>query len=151
MERRAFTAGLAAIVANGAAAIARHDLATTRVFRADLAASNMTVYAESPGRGEARFVLDLPTLKLAYTVEFKDLTSAATSVFIHGPAHPGTNAPRMLDLAPQGPRGHSLQGEIVVTESQVQYMLQSWAYVLIGTVKNPDGEIRGKFEVVPPD
>jgi hypothetical protein len=151
MERRIFTAGLAALIADSAAATGKHDLATTRVFHAKLAASNMTTFTESPGYGDARFVLDLPTLKLTYAVEFKDLTSAPTSIFVHGPAHPGTNAPRMLDLAPRGARVSPVEGELVVTEAQVQYMLLSWAYVMIGTAKNPDGELRGKFEVIPPD
>jgi len=132
-------------------AVASHDLATTRVFHATLAASNMTVLTHSPGRGEAHFILDLPTLTLTYTVQFDDLTSAPTSVFIHGPAHPGTNAPRMLDLAPNGINGSPLEGDAKVTESHVQYMLQGWAYVVIGTANNPEGEIRGKFNVVPPN
>jgi hypothetical protein len=116
----------------------------TRMFKADLAASNMTVLTESPGVGRADYELDLPTLTLRYTIAFDKLTSPATAVVIHGPAQAGTNAPQMLNLAPKGTPRSPLKGSLQVTESQVQFFLQGWTYTLISTQKNPTGEIRGK-------
>ena len=129
---------------------AGYDLATTRVFHADISAAHMTVYTQSGGAGEGEFVLDLATLTVSYNVAFKGLTTAPTSVWLHGPAHPGTNAPRMVDLARGGKPASPLRGKVKVTESQVQYMLQGWVYIVIATEKNPAGEIRGKFDTVPP-
>ena len=129
---------------------AGHDMATTRVFHTDISAAHMTNFTPSSGAGEGEFVLDLPTLTVTYNVTFKGLTSSPTSVYLHGPAHPGTNAPRMISLAPTGKVTSPLKGKVKVTESQVQYMLQGWVYVIIATEKNPAGEVRGKFETVPP-
>lgn len=120
-----------------------------RFFAAELSAENQTVLTDSPGTGSAEFTLELASLNLSWDVSFADLTSPVTAVHIHGPAQPGTNAPPMIDLAPEAVTS-SLKGGVRITESQVQYMLQGWTYVSIHTQMHPNGEIRGKVHVKRP-
>lgn len=149
LPRRAFLvlvgAGLVARV-SAAPPAGPDPLDGERLFFADLSAANMTKVTVSLATGHLEMRLDLKTLRLEWKLEARGLTSAPTGIHLHGPAEPGTNAPPMLDLAPEG-IALPLSGSAPVTESQVQYMLQGWSYVLVQTRKNPDGEIRGKIQV----
>lgn len=146
MKRRCALAGLLLIVTDGVAADDYDPLGGERLFYSEMSAANQTVLTDSPATGNAEFRLDLATLELTWTLNYRDLTSPAVGIHIHGPAQPGTNAPPMLDLAPQS-KESPLNGAVKVTEAQVQYMLQGWSYVSIHTSKFPEGEIRGKIHV----
>ena len=121
-----------------------------RVFEARLSANNQPVVTNSPGTGSARFVLDIRTNILSWEIHHDDLTSSPIAVGLHGPAQPGTNGAQLFSLA-----GNSIGSRIVgtakVPAGQIQYMLLGWTYVLISTKRYPEGELRGKVDVVPPD
>jgi hypothetical protein len=87
---------------------------------------------------------------MRWEITYSKLTSAPVAIGLHGPAQPGTNGAQLIDLA-----GKSLvapvRGSAVVPAGQIQYMLLGWTYVLVSTKRYPDGEIRGKVDVVAPD
>jgi hypothetical protein len=121
-----------------------------RTFAAQLSPDYQPVLTKSNGIGTTRIVLDIATRTIHWEVEFSDLTSPATAIGLHGPAQPGTNGAVIIDLG-----GRSLKtpvgGSIVVPAGQVQYMLLGWTYVLVSTQRYPNGELRGKLDVVPPE
>ncbi len=47
--------------------------------------------------------------------------------------------------------GLPIRGSATVPAGQIQCMLLGWTYVLISTKRYPNGEIRGKVDVVAPD
>ena len=121
---------------------------TSREFHADLSADNQTRLTESPATGRADFFLDLTTLTLTWTVEFRGLISTPVAASLHGPAQPGANGLAFVDLAPDGIKS-PLEGSAVLTEAEVQYLLAGWTYVNITTEKFPFGEARGQVDVGP--
>ena len=68
---------------------------------------------------------------------------------VYGPAQPGANGAKFLDLAPKGANS-PLKGSAKLTEAQVQYLLYGWVYLNITTAKYPLGEIRGQLDVTQP-
>jgi len=118
-------------------------------FYAELSPDEQSATTESPGRGRADFLLDRETVRLSWTVTYRDLTSPATGAHIHGPQRPGANAGIQIDLAPKGLR-LPLEGAAVLTDAQLEYLLSGRMYVNIHTVKYPDGELRGHLQRVPP-
>lgn len=141
----------AAAAAPGALAEPVDDLwGGTRTFAARLSAANQPMLTDSPATGTVRIVLDLATRTMRWEITFDKLTSAPLAIGLHGPAQPGTNGAQIIDLG-----GKSLvspvRGSTPVPAGQIQYMLLGWTYVRISTRRYPDGEIRGKLDVVPPD
>lgn len=121
----------------------------TRDFHADLAAEWQTKYTESPGIGHADFHLDIPTMTFSWDVSFKDLTGPLVLAAVYGPAQPGANGAKFLEIAGKGARS-PLRGSAKLTDAQVQYLLYGWTYVNLITEKYPLGEIRGQLDVRPP-
>ncbi len=122
---------------------------TERRFTAELSADNETRTVNSPAKGAATAVIDLPTLTLKWHVTYSGLTSEVTSIRLHGPAQVGANGVPFLDLASKSFKS-PLDGSAELTEGQIQYMLARWSYIEISTKKYPKGEIRGQMIVVPP-
>lgn len=120
-----------------------------RDFHAVMAAEWETKYTESPATGIADFHLDLSTLIFSWTVSFKDLSGPLETLAVYGPAQPGANGGKFLDLAVKGSRS-PIVGSAVLTEAQVQYLLYGWVYVNLTTGKVPWGEIRGQLDVKAP-
>lgn len=120
-----------------------------RTFAARLSADNQPVVTDSAGTGTVRIVLDIGSDTIRWEITHADLTSPPIAVGLHGPAQPGTNGAQLIDLG-----GKSLEspirGSTRISAGQIQYMLLGWTYVLISTRRYPDGEIRGKVDLVPP-
>jgi hypothetical protein len=121
-----------------------------RTFSAALSANYQPVVTKSNGRGAARVVLDLATRTIHWEIEYSGLTSPATAIGLHGPAQPGTNGAVIIDLG-EKPLKSPVRGSLVVPQGQIQYMLLGWTYVLVSTQRYPNGELRGKLDVVPPE
>jgi hypothetical protein len=122
-------------------------------FFAMLSPEEESVTTVSPGSGRAEFSLDRDTLRLSWRVAYRDLTSPATGVAVHGPQRPGTNAGVQIDLAPAGtkpPVAAPLRGSTVLTEAQLEYLLSGRMYVNVRTTQYPAGELRGQIERQPP-
>ena len=86
---------------------------------------------------------------------FTDLTSAAISASINGPAPTNTSAPIVVDLsslnalATNAATGGSISGSVVLTTNENADLLAGQYYINIGTATNPAGEIRG--QLIPTD
>ena len=120
-----------------------------RLFEAELSAAYQTTLTQSDGAGRAKITFDIPTMTIAWEVDFHGLTSPPTGIHLHGPAQPGTNAVTIVDLGVNGLKS-PISGTVKVTDAHAQYMLLGWTYVLLKTRKYPEGEIRGKLDTVPP-
>ncbi len=112
-------------------------------FLALLSADEQSAPTESPGSGQAEFVLDRPTQRLAWTVTYGNLTSNAVAAHVHGPQTPGGNAGVLFDLAPDG-IGSPLTGSRVINDGELEYLLTGRMYVNIHTTRYPPGELRGQ-------
>jgi len=118
-------------------------------FYADLSADEESAVTESPGTGRAEFVLDRSTLKLTWHVTFSHLTSSPTGLYIHGPGTPGGEAGMLIDLAPHGVRS-PVDGESVLNEGLLVYLVQDRMYVNLHTRKYPGGELRAPIRKARP-
>lgn len=98
----------------------------------------------SSGSGNATMTLDVATLELGYTVDYKDLSGPATMAHIHGPAEPGANAGVVVPLTVASPT--QLAGKVTLTEAQVAELKAGKYYVNIHTAANRGGEIRGQIK-----
>lgn len=122
----------------------------TRTFEARLSVANQPMLTDSPATGTVKIVLDLATRTMRWEITHSKLTSAPVAVGLHGPAQPGTNGAQLIDLAGKS-LASPIRGSATVPAGQIQYMLLGWTYVLISTKRYPNGEIRGKVDVVAPD
>jgi hypothetical protein len=121
-----------------------------RTFEARLSADNLPTVTQSAARGSAKIVLDIATRTIRWEITYTGLTSAPTAIGLHGPAQPGTNGAQLIDLGGKS-LASPVRGSALVPAGQIQYMLLGWTYVRISTRRYPDGEIRGKADVVAPD
>ena len=96
-----------------------------------------------------KIVFDIATKTIVWDISYQDLTSPPTAIRLHGPAQAGTNAAPLIDLGNGGLRS-PIKGSTTVTAAHVQYLLLGWTYVSLATKRYPNGEIRGKVDVVPP-
>lgn len=120
-----------------------------RLFEAEISAANHTTLTKSQGIGLAQISFDISTMTITWDVSYQGLTSPPTGIHLHGPAQPGTNAVKIIDLGSKGLQS-PITGSVKVTDSHAQYMLLGWTYVLLNTSKYPNGELRGKLDTVPP-
>ena len=127
------------------AAAAATDSGPPVRFYADLSAAEESTTTVSNGSGRAEFSLDRATLRFSWRASFGHLSSAVAGAAVHGPQRPGTNAGVQLDMAAKGVRP-PLQGSVVLTDAQLQYLLAGRMYVNIRTRKYPDGELRGQIQ-----
>lgn len=120
-----------------------------RTFAAVLSADNQLTVTNSNATGNVRIVFDIATKTIVWHISYQDLTSPPTAIRLHGPAQAGTNAAPLIDLGNSGLRS-PIKGSATVTAAHVQYLLLGWTYVSLATKRYPNGEIRGKVDVVPP-
>ncbi|MCB2109093.1 MAG: CHRD domain-containing protein [Rhodobacteraceae bacterium] len=113
-------------------------------FFADLSADEESAVTESPGTGRVDFVLDRDTLRLTWKVAFRDLTSEAIGLHIHGPQTPGGEGGILIDLAPNGVRS-GIEGETTLNDGLLAYLVQDRMYVNLHTQKYKIGELRGQI------
>ncbi len=119
-----------------------------RLFAAEISAREQVTVTMSDGTGAANITFDIPSMTIDWHVEYEGLTSRPTGIHLHGPAQPGTNAVAIIDLGLNG-LSSPISGSMVVSDAHVQYMLLGWTYVLLKTENYPEGELRGKLDVVP--
>jgi hypothetical protein len=119
------------------------------VFYADLSADEESAVTESPGSGRVDFQLDRASLKLSWTLTFKNLTSPPTGVHIHGPQTPGGEAGILIDLAPGGVKSGAV-GSSVLNDGLLAYLVQDRMYVNLHTTKYPMGELRSPIKKARP-
>ena len=118
-------------------------------FFANLSADEQSTTTLSPGTGRADFAVDRATQRISWKVTYNKLTSAATGAHIHGPQRPGTNAGVQVDLAPNG-MNVPLEGSAILTDAQLEYLLEGRMYVNIHSVRYPAGELRGQIQRLAP-
>jgi hypothetical protein len=154
--------GLALMIGGGAGAQVTDDLSCSHFstdpndragppirFRAELWDGPQRKPTTSPAVGEALFTLERDTLRLTWTVTFKDLTSAPTELHAHGPTPAEGLAPELFSLAPDG-FSQPIRGERVVSLGEASYFVQNSIYVNLHTTKYPEGEIRGTVKKLRP-
>ena len=117
----------------------------TKTFHAELSGSHEVPPVDTRGSGNADFSLDPESKRLTWTMSYQGLTSEAVAAHIHGPARPGYDAAVLIDLAPNG-MSNPLQGSMVLTTEQIDYLLLRRCYINIDTRRNAAGEIRGQIE-----
>lgn len=120
-----------------------------RTFAADLSASNQTTVTNSDGAGLANVTFDINAKTITWRIEYSNLTSSITGVHIHGPARVGQNGDPLIDLGANG-LGSPITGTVEISDSNAEYMMLGWTYVLLKTQQYPNGELRGKIDRVPP-
>ena len=118
-------------------------------FSADMSDDAQRLPTDSPGIGRADFVLERDTLKLSWTVSFGDLTTEPVGLHLHGPVPAEGTAPVMFDLASDSFRS-PVDGEKVLSEGEVAYLVQNLVYVNLHTTRYPEGELRGPVRRIRP-
>lgn len=85
------------------------------------------------------------TNQLSYTINWTELSDAATTAHFHGPAAAGTNADVLIPLTivTNGAAGQATD-TITIADSTENYLLNGNVYYNIHTLLHPDGEIRGQ-------
>ena len=141
---------IASLVLVASLASAR-ELPDPIVFYADLTADEQSTTTISPGVGRADFFLERATQRFSWQVTFRDLTTRAVGAAVHGPQRPGTNAGVQFELASERALSSlPLQGSVVLTDAQIEYLLSGRMYVNVRTTRYPAGELRGQIERQPP-
>lgn len=102
-----------------------------------------------------RFDTDSSVLSIAVgygsAAGFSDLTGAASTLYLHGPAAAAATAPALFDLAtrhfPAGDptKGGVLFGTVAYSPEQAADLLAGRNYLSIQTEANPAGELRGQL------
>ena len=121
-----------------------------RVFAARLTADYQPMVTNSTGVGAVRIVLDLASRRAEWQITYSGLTSAPIAIGLHGPAQPGTNGAQLINLGGKS-LSSPIRGSTIIPAGQIQYMLLGWTYVLVSTSRYPEGELRGKVDVVSPE
>ncbi len=81
------------------------------------------------------------TKAMTYTVEYKDLSGAATAAHFHGPAAVGANGPVVI---PATVSASPIKGGATLTDAQFADLQAGKYYFNVHTAANPGGEIRGQ-------
>lgn len=131
-----------------------------------MSAANEVPLVTSSGTGNvisAGISFDTTTSTLSFVMGygsaagFTDLSGAATSMHIHGPAAAGANAPVLFSLtgasfpAAIPAKGGIIYGSLVYPADKVAALLAGRNYVNIHTAAFPGGEIRGQLiPLLPP-
>ena len=130
-------AGLLALAASPFAA------AETIHFTAHLDGAQETPPNDTKGTGEAQVAFDTDSKTLIWTVTYRGLTGPATMAHFHGPAAAGKAAPVVVNFTPvESP----IHGSTVLTQGQIDQLMNGLWYVNVHTAAHPPGEIRGQVE-----
>lgn len=96
------------------------------------------------GTGNATMEFDPSTNELSWTIDFSDLSGAATAAHFHGPAAAGANADVQVNIGDVSGLESPMDGSAELTSEQVTMLLDEELYINIHTGANPSGEIRGQ-------
>ena len=113
-------------------------------FVATLTDNEQSVPTYSPGSGVAEFRLERKTLKLSWTVTYKDLTSPPVAAGLYGPENVGANAGLVVDLA-NGKLKSPITGSAILSDGVFQYLITGRIYANLHTRRYPAGELRGQL------
>lgn len=120
------------------------------VFGGRMTGSQVVPAVTTQGRGGIWVVLNQAGNQIKVYAGFQRLSSNQTTATINGPAMAGSNAATIFDLGTiGGVSGHFAVKTFDVTAAQVQQLRTGLWYVVIGSVNNPDGEIRGQIGTRP--
>jgi hypothetical protein len=122
-------------------ALAPAAFAATETYTADLKAASEVPANDSKGSGTLNATYDTTSKKLTYTVNYKDLSGAATMAHFHGPADAKANAPIVV---PAKDAANPIKGEATLTDAQAADLQSGKWYFNVHTEKNKGGEIRGQ-------
>lgn len=117
-----------------------------RAFSANLRGQDVVPPVTTNGRGHGFIVLNPAENQIRVHLGYFNLSSAATSVTINGPAMTGENGDVAFTLTnPGGTSGRVMAQTFEVNEEQVEQLRDGLFYFVIKTANNPDGEIRGQI------
>ena len=137
----------ALIAAAGLLAMAAAPFAAAETihFTAHLDGAQETPPNDSKGTGEAKIAFDTDSKTLIWTVTYSGLSGPATMAHFHGPAPVGKAASVVVNFTPFDSPIH---GSTVLTQGQVDQLMNGLWYVNVHTALHPPGEIRGQVEKV---
>jgi hypothetical protein len=101
-------------------------------------------HTHSKGTGTLTGSFNQSTHQFAWNIVYQNLSSPVVSAKIHGPSHPGHDAPVILPLPP--PLGSPILGVVNVTGKTSADITGGYAYAELGTDKHPAGELRGRIK-----
>ncbi len=142
LSRFAFV-GLAALGVVALTGCAQDSMRSTSTFNTTLSGAQEVPPVNTAGRGEAKVTVDRATRQLTWEVGYNGLTGPVTAAHFHGPAAPGQNAGVVVPIA-QGPATNPMRGSAMLTEEQMNQLLQGRWYINLHTEQNKGGEIRGQ-------
>ena len=122
---------------------------TTKTFTVALSGLERTPPVVTNGFGQATVELDTRTGAVTVNGTYVNLTSAVTSVHIHGSARRGGNTGVFVGLIPTGGNSGAFSGGGTLTPGQVQDLLGGLTYLNVHSSDHPLGEIRGQIDRVP--
>jgi hypothetical protein len=121
----------------------------SRLFKAKLRGNQVVPQVQTQARGFAFALLNEAGTQLQVSAGFFGLSSNQTTASINCPALPGQNAPAVFNLGTAGGRSGFLPVQtFAVTTEQAAQLRAGLCYVIIGSVNNPSGEIRGQLRAV---
>lgn len=120
--------------------------AETIKFMTTLKGADETPPNTTAGTGVVMAQLDTATKAFTYKVTYSGLTGAATMAHFHGPAPAGKAAPVVVNFPP--PVASPIHGSAVLTQGQIDQLMNGLWYVNVHTALHPPGEIRGQVEKV---
>ena len=133
----------ALIAAAGLLAMAAAPFAAAETihFTARLDGAQETPPNDTKGTGSAQVAFDTDSKTLTWTVNYRGLTGPATMAHFHGPAPAGKAAPVVVNFTPFD---SPIKGSTVLTQGQVDQLMNGLWYVNVHTALHPPGEIRGQ-------
>jgi hypothetical protein len=134
--------GVAGLMAVSLFAFAPAAFAQSVMYKADLKATAEVPPVDSKATGALMATYDPATKKLAYTVNYKDLSGPATAAHFHGPADAKTNAGVVVPV--NGAVTSPIKGEATLTDAQAADLAAGKLYFNVHTAANKGGEIRGQ-------
>jgi CHRD domain len=116
-----------------------------QTYTANLSGQQEVPPTSSSARGETTATYDSSTKTLRWRVNYSGLSGPPTMAHFHGPAAPGSNAPPVIWLSPQGqPVPNPIEGSQQISDQQAADLAAGKWYANIHTQANPGGEIRGQ-------
>jgi len=115
-------------------------------FRASLTGVNEVPPVDSRGSGYFEAVYRPSTQVLEYKLNLVGLSSPMVMGYLHGPAAPGENVPKVSPININiYYYGSGVWDGVTLTAQQAAQVVAGQWYVNVMTTEHPDGEIRGQI------